>query len=61
MPNPREDRERAIGNYTEFMSSLGMDVKKPVSIPKGVFPGLLYKVPDGESVVSAAGRMEKKE
>ncbi len=42
MPNPRENKEKAIESYKTFMSSIGIDVKEkpktPVPIPKDEYP-----------------------
>lgn len=29
MPNPKENKEAAVAKYTEFMSTLGIDITKP--------------------------------
>ncbi len=36
IPNPHEDKEKAVNSYIEFMASLGIDVQKPVKVPKPI-------------------------
>lgn len=42
MPNPKEDREKAIQSYINFMESIGIDIQKvskaPMAIPKVDYP-----------------------
>lgn len=33
MPSPREDKEKAVSNYINFMCSLGIDIQKPTKAP----------------------------
>jgi len=57
MPNPRENKEEAVRNYIEFLSSLGIDVRKPSKTPKPIsgedypLPVIIDK-PDFDSFVA---------
>ena len=44
IPNPREDKDRAVSSYIDFMATLGIDVDKPCEVPKPI-PWEEYPVP----------------
>ncbi len=44
MPAPREDKEKAVSSYIEFMRNLGMDIQKPTKAPTPI-PKELYPEP----------------
>ena len=57
MPNPRDNKDKAISNYIAFLSSIGIDVKVPVTIPKPIpkekYPEAnIITEPDFESFVA---------
>ena len=57
MPNPKEDREKAIRSYIDFMESMGIDIQKvskaPMAIPKVDYPEpFVIHTPDFNSFVA---------
>lgn len=57
MPNPREDKDKAVANYIEFLNSIGIDVKvaskTPKPIPKAEYPEpVIITVPNFDSFVA---------
>ena len=57
MPNPKEDREKAIQSYIDFMESIGINIQKgskaPTAIPKVDYPDpVIIHTPNFSSFVA---------